>query len=79
MQDGDLADSRKRRAALNAENDDSGEETGSQESSDSESDESTDPKAQTQISGGEVSDDEARDTLQRYQQQKALEASQVKQ
>lgn len=79
LQEGDLADSRRRRAAvdagelLSAEDADSSEEPSS---SDSDEDEEAGP-ALKEVSAGYVSDDEARETLQRYQQQKMLEASQV--
>ena len=81
LQEGDLGDSRKRRAAVDAAQNGSAEEE-SESSEDGESDSDVDEapaKAEKLVrnSGDELSDDEAMATLQRYQQQKLLEASQV--
>ena len=78
LQEGDLADSRKRRAALDAEQEasDSLEESSSDSDSDDDKDES-DKKASAEVDGNDVSDDEAKALLHRYQQQKVLTASQA--
>ena len=80
MQEGDLVDSRKRRAALDAAQEASDADSESSEDSSSDSDEDSDAsqkKAPAEVDGGDVSDDEAKAILHRYQQQKVLEASQA--
>lgn len=81
-QEGNLADSRKRRAAVTADQGGTQEEEEEEDSSEDDSASESDgdsPKEMklTQITAGDVSDDEAREMLHRYQQQKLLEASQV--
>lgn len=81
LQEGDLGDSRRRRAAVDAAQDDSNEEEESSSSEDSASGGEEGPLKAGKLpknSGEEVSDDEGKAMLLRYQQQKLLEASQVR-